>query len=258
MRPRWILDLHEDFPGSAVVAAKLEDAVIVDATDAIFGDWPALDATVRPLVGYGTMRTMTRLRRDPRLGEAVFDDYGALRCSMYYRYVFDLLGRAAFLAPFSALPQLPLARMFSADRVFVRSDTNYKLFPAGAHDIAWLSRLLETYREHRDELVVVSEVVNFTCEYRSFCRDGRFVCGSSYPYEPWEPVPGEVRGFAEMAAQRLVAQGMTMTTIDVGLDERGAMRLVEVGGVNSWGIYGSDVDAFIAAMEAEAVEQAAP
>lgn len=47
-----------------------------------------------------------------------------------------------------------------------------------------------------------------------------------------------------------------MITVDVGIDPDGIVRLVELGGVNSWGIYGSNVGDFIAAMEAEALTRA--
>ncbi|MCP2288809.1 protein of unknown function (DUF4343) [Nocardia amikacinitolerans] len=33
----------------------------------------------------------------------------------------------------------------------------------------------------------MSEVVNFEREYRCFCRNGRFFCGSAYPIEPYLP-----------------------------------------------------------------------
>nr|WP_281292450.1 ATP-grasp domain-containing protein [Nocardia bhagyanarayanae] len=219
------------------------------------GRWPVVQEG-RTVVGYGTMSTMTRLRRVPQLGEAVFDDYTTLRCSSYYRHVYDLLGRTVVLVPFSAVPGLPLRRMFDSDQVFVRSDTNYKLFPAGVHEIAELGRWLQSYDEYRNELVVVSEVVNFEREYRCFCRNGRFFCGSSYPLEPYLPVPDHVRDFAETAAARLLTHGLTMVTVDVGVGTDGALRLVELGGVNSWGIYGSNVADFIAAMEAEALARA--
>lgn len=44
---------------------------------------------------------------------------------------------------------------------------------------------------------------------------------------------------------------MRMLTIDVAVGANG-LKLVEVGGVNSWGVYGADPRAFIEAMEAEA------
>ncbi|MGX1810270.1 ATP-grasp domain-containing protein [Nocardia sp. NPDC055321] len=252
MRPQWIIDLHDEFPGSAVVAAALDDPLIVGDHDALMGRWPEVEPG-RAVVGYGTMPTMTRLRRDPRVGEAVFDDYAALRCSSYYRHVYDLLGRVAFLVPFAAVPTLPLERMVGSDRVFLRSDTNFKLFPAGVHPVGDLTEWLRLHDRHRDELVVISEVVTFEHEYRCFCRNGRFVCGSNYPDEPYLPVPDRVRTFAETTANRMLTHGLTMITVDVGVDPAGVPRLVELGGVNSWGVYGSNVTDFIAAMEAEAV-----
>ncbi|TDP42762.1 ATP-grasp domain-containing protein [Nocardia ignorata] len=255
MRPRWLIDHHDEFPGSAVVAAALDDPVIVHRHDVMMGRWPVLPDT-RPVVGYGTMPTMTHLRRHPHLGDAVFDDYPTLRCSSYYPHVYDLLGRTAVLVPFSALPDLPLGRMFGSDRVFLRSDTNFKLFPAAVHPIAELDRWGDLYDKHKHELVVVSEVVNFENEYRCFCRNGRFFCGSSYPLEPYAPVPDHVRAFAEAAARRMLVHGSNMVTVDVGVCPDGVLRLVELGGVNSWGIYGSNVADFIASMEAEALDRA--
>lgn len=255
MRPQWLIDLHDEFPGSAIVAAALDDALVIESRDAMTGRWPVIQDG-RSIVGYGTMPTMRSLRRVPQLGQAVFDDYATLRCSFYYRHVYDLLGRTAVFVPFSAVPGLPLRRMFGSDQVFIRSDTNYKLFPAGVHAITELGHWLQSYDQYRDELVVVSEVVPFDREYRCFCRNGRFVCGSSYPLEPYLPVPDHVRSFAETAATRLLAHGSTMVTVDVGVSPDGVLRLVELGGVNSWGIYGSNVADFIAAMEAEALVRA--
>ncbi|WP_238549186.1 ATP-grasp domain-containing protein [Acaryochloris marina] len=45
-----------------------------------------------------------------------------------------------------------------------------------------------------------------------------------------------------------------MLTIDIGI-HAGEPKLVEIGGVNSWGIYGSNVADFIAAMEEEAIDR---
>jgi hypothetical protein len=249
-RPTWIIDLHPEFPGSAVVRARLHSAVIVNTADVLMHRWPAV---APPVVGYGTMRMLTRLARVPGLGQAVFDDYAQLRCSTYYRYIYDLLGRACVFVPFSALPTLPLERMFGS-AIFVRSDTNYKLFPASILAISDVAHWLDTYREHREELVVVSEVVPFEQEFRCFCRNGTVFCGSSYPDEPYTDVPGPVQRFAEQAAARMLPLGVNMVTVDVGVSA-GRLRVVEIGGVNSWGIYGSHVEAFIAAMEAEACDR---
>ncbi|MEV0467854.1 hypothetical protein AB0I30_00310 [Nocardia tengchongensis] len=144
MRPQWLIDLHDECPGSAVVAAALDDALIVEPRDVMTGRWPAVQEG-RTVVAYGTMPTMRSLRRVRQLGEAVFDDCTMLRCSFYYRHVYDLLGRTAVLVPFSAVPALPLRRMFDSDQVFIRSDSNYELFPAGVHAIEDLDHWLQTY-----------------------------------------------------------------------------------------------------------------
>jgi hypothetical protein len=194
---------------------------------------------------------MNALGADRTLGSAVFDDYGLLRCTAYYRHVYDLLGRACVFVPFTALGTLPLRRMFDS-HVFVRSDSNYKLFPAVVLAIGDVAGWMDAYAAYRDELVVLAEVVRFDCEYRCFVRNGVFVCGSSYPGTPYVDVPGTVRAFAETAALRMLPGGVNMVTVDVGVTGD-ILCLVEVGGVNSWGIYGSNVADFVAAMEAEAL-----
>ncbi|MGC4118783.1 MAG: ATP-grasp domain-containing protein [Myxococcales bacterium] len=250
----WILDFHPDFPGSERLARHLGPARarVVDGLAALGGRWPS--SCEGPLVGYGTMRTMTALRRHPTLGRAVFDDYAALRCSSYYRHVFDLLGRRFVFSPLGALPGLGLERLFG-ERVFVRPDSNLKLFAARVLPAAALAELAAEWAVHRGELVVAAQVVEIVEEFRCFCSHGRFRCGSSYPDEPYHAVPDEVRAFAEVAAARLEEGGLPLVTVDVGRLASGALVVVEAGGVNSWGVYGADLDAFVAMMEEEAVER---
>lgn len=216
------------------------------------GRWPQLDG---PLVGYGTMFTMTRLRRHPQLGRAVFDDYPMLRCSAYYRWTYDLLKRNCFLVPLKGVLSLPLERVFQSDRIFLRSDSNYKLFPAGVQQLSALPEFLNRYSDYQNELIVLSETIDIESEFRCFCRHGQYVCGSSYPEAPFLSPSLEIRRLAEEVARRLLEQGICLASIDLACCSDGHMRLVEVGGVNSWGLYGSDPHAFMAALEAQAQEE---
>jgi hypothetical protein len=250
-RVSWLIELDPDFPGPSQLLAHLREPSVLEKPQPGHELWP--DAKP-PCVAYGTMRTLTRLQRHPKLGVAVFDNYPALRCTSYYRYVYDLLGRRAFIVPMVALPRLNLASMFG-EQVFIRSDSNFKLFAAQVWPSRSVADLLDQQSIHREELVVVSEVVSLGQEYRCIFRDGRLVCHSSYPDEPYRPAPAEVIRFAEGVAQRLLQTlGLRMVSVDVaqGSDR---LRLVEVGGVNSWGIYGGSPPAFIQAMEAEALER---
>src|SRR5512132_1188999 len=181
-RPRWILDIDADFPASAAVAARVPEPIVVPRVTPGLEVWPDVEG---PIVGYGTMRTMTRMRRS-KLARAVFDDYGPLRCSAYYGAIYELLGRTAFLVPMVALAHLDLRRHFG-EQVFIRSDSNYKLFPAETVATSEVARFVEQRWEHRDELVVVAEVVALGEEYRCFCRRGAVFCHSSYPVEPYRP-----------------------------------------------------------------------
>lgn len=245
-RVRWVLELHPEFPSAEEIRSLVPDPLVLSRSDLLMGRLPASES---PMVGYGTMAGMSALARQ---SSAVFDDFPKLRCSSYYRWVYDLLGRTCILVPFSALPHLPLQRMFGS-QVFVRSDSNFKLFPAEVIEVKQVARWMDLYSAHQDELLVLSEVIPLDTEYRCFCRDGSFVCGSSYPEPPWLPVPSHVREFAEIAAVRLSSQGITVCTIDVGVGEKSKLHLVEAGGVNSWGLYGADPRAFIELMEAEAI-----
>lgn len=249
---QWLLDIHPDFPSSRELSSLVKQPRLLDRDRVLRGEWPPLEG---PLVGYGTMFSMTRLRRHREMGRAVFDDYARLRCSSYYRWTYDLLDRTCFLVPLAAAASLPVERMLGSDRFFVRSDSNYKLFPAQLHSSAGLAEFLQRYSDYQDELAVLSEPMDIEIEFRCFCRNGHFVCGSSYPEAPFLPPPPEVRRRAEEVAARLMLQGMPLLSVDLAACRDGRLRLVEVGGVNSWGLYGSDPEAFIAALEAQALEE---
>lgn len=251
-RPAWLIEEDPDFPGpERVLRSGLVEVIPLDPGPPWAARWPAV---ALPAVAYGTMQTMRRLQHHRPLAPAVFDHYPSLRCSSYLRHVYDLLGREVFLLPLRALGCIDLRRHFG-ERVFIRPDTNYKLFASGVVDCAQIEAFLGVHQEHRDELVVASEVVALGQEYRCFCRKGKVVCHSSYPLEPYGPAPAGVIAFAEACAGRLSgALPLRMLTVDVALDAAGKLRLVEVGGVNSWGVYGCDLPAFVEAMEAEALE----
>jgi hypothetical protein len=238
----WLVDEHDDFPSATELLRVLRHPVRLDPR--VSADWPAVEG---PVVGYGTMRTMSRLARDRRLGHAVFDDYARLRCSAYYPTVWPFLGRTAVLVPFAALATIDARRMFG-ERVFVRSDTNLKVFAAQIITTSELPAFCAQHPHQHDQLAVLSEVIAIEREYRCFCRAGAFVCGSSYP-APYEPVPASLVAFAERVANAI---GLDPVSVDVAVTPEGP-RLVEVGGVNSWGAYGSDLAGFVAMMEAEAL-----
>ncbi|WP_372367788.1 ATP-grasp domain-containing protein [Candidatus Uabimicrobium sp. HlEnr_7] len=244
----WIFDFDYDFTAPKSVSAFVDKYVVLPA-DSIVGSWPDI---CYPCVAYGTMRKLMGMIRQPKICEAVFDDYSTLRCSYYYRYIYEFLGRAVFIVPFAALGCLRWDEILG-ERVFIRPDSNCKPFEAEVVAVDSLDDFIERngYRQQH-ELVVVSEVVDLGEEYRCFCRDGRVFCHSSYPLPPYTSAPPHVIAFAEKVACLLVQCGFSsMLTIDIACGDR--LRVVEIGGVNSWGIYGGCVHSFIKSMEEEAI-----
>lgn len=249
MAVTWILDFDYDFTAPETISHFVESFVILPRETVVV--WPEVKY---PCVAYGTMRKMMMMVRQPGICEAVFDDYVALRCSHYYRYVYPFLGRRAFIVPFAALRCVEWRTVFG-ERMFVRPDSNAKPFDAAVVEVDKLVEFAERYwHRGQNELVVVSEVVDLGQEYRCFCRNGRVFCNSSYPEPPYRRAPQKVIDFAQSIARVLLDAGFSsMLTIDIA--EGDVLRLVEIGGVNSWGIYGGSVEAFVLAMEKEALER---
>jgi hypothetical protein len=245
----WLIEPHPDFPAAEQLLALLPQAIKLHAQVSGQESWPEVEG---PVVAYGTMRTLTRMQRHPTLYRAVFDDYPLLRFSSYSRVVYDLLGRAPMIVPMTALPFLPLKDWFG-ERAFVRSDSNFKLFASEVLPIDDLRALPQRHAQHKDELVVLCRAVHLGPEFRVFCRDGQVVTHSSYPDSPYRPAPADVLAFAREVAARLLTLGIRCVTVDVAKGDR--LRLVEIGGWNSWGLYGADPSGFISAMEAEAEQQ---
>lgn len=250
MRPRWLIELDPDFPGpEQVLRSQLVELIELEPGPPWAPSWPDVPL---PAVAYGTMRTMRRLQGHAPLAPAVFDHYPSLRWTSFLPQVYDLLGREVFIVPLSALAQIDLRRHFG-DRFFVRPETNYKLFAAQVVPCDEAASFFDFHRDHGAELVVLSEVVALGDEYRCFCRQGEVFCHSSYPHEPYSPAPPDVVAFAAACARRLYeSRSLRMISVDVARAPDGRLRLVEIGGVNSWGVYGCDLPAFVAAMEAEA------
>lgn len=249
MTVTWIFDFDYDFTIPQEIAKYVKEYVVLPQESVIL-DWPKIS---HPCIAYGTMRKLSQILRQPNICEAVFDNYISLRCSSYYRFIYDLLGRTIIIVPFSALLHIDWNKMFG-DKIFIRPDGNHKPFEAEIVQNKDLRNFVQRYQtKYENELIVVSEVVHLGKEYRCFCRDGKVFCHSSYPESPYEPAPLDVISFAEKVAMRLMKQGLSMITVDVAKETN--LRIVEIGGVNSWGIYGGNISDFVREMELEAIKR---
>lgn len=247
----WILELTPEFTDPELLTKHVQQCVTLEYSGINFRNWPQVQG---PAVAFGTFRCLTQMQRNPDLCNFIFDDYAQLTCTNYYRHLYRYLGRLAFIVPMSALPHMALEPVFG-NSVFIRPDSNKKTFEAEVVALNAMEKYLRSHQQHHDELVILSEVLQIDREFRCFCRNGKVFAHSSYKEEMYAPAPLEVLAFAEeIAAHTLQTLGINMLTIDVAVCGD-ALKLIEIGGVNSWGFYGCDIKRFVEVMEAEARER---
>jgi hypothetical protein len=247
----WILELTPEFTDPELLTKHVQQHVTLEYSGINFRDWPQVQG---PAVAFGTFRCLTQMQRNPDLCNFIFDDYAQLACTSYYSYLYRYLGRLAFIVPMSALPHMQLAPIFGSS-IFIRPDSNKKPFEAAVVPLNSIEHYLRSHPQNHDELVVVSEVLQIDREFRCFCRNGKVFAHSSYKEDVYSPAPPEVIAFAEeIATDALQTLGLNMLTVDVAVCGD-TLKLIEIGGVNSWGFYGCDLKAFIEVMEAEARER---
>lgn len=247
----WILEINPEFTDPELLAGKVDNCVRIEGGNYHRREWPEVNGPVAVL---GTFRCLQQMLKIPGLADAAFDTYSLLKCSSYYPYLFEYLKRESFFIPLSALPYLDLSRIFG-DSVFIRPDANTKPFEAEVVKIAQLEEYLSRHQKYLTDLVALSEVIPIEREFRCFCRNGIVFADSSYLEDNYQPAPSEVITFAEtVAAKTLKTLGINMLTVDVALSN-GELKLIEIGGVNSWGFYGANLQDYIAGMEAEAKER---
>lgn len=247
----WILEITPDFTDPELLSHHVKKCVTIRNFGPRFTDWPQVDG---PCVVFGTFNCISQMLRVPALCNHVLDDYALLACSSYYRYAYPFLGRTAFMAHMNALPHINLARIFGQS-VFIRPDSNKKPFEATVVDTTQMDAYLRKHPQHQDELVILSDVIRIEQEYRCFCRNGKTFCHSSYKEDHFRSAPDAVIQFANAVADRILQTlGLNMITVDVAVCDTG-LKLIEIGGVNSWGIYGVDIPRYIMEMESAALEK---
>lgn len=247
MKVTWLVERHHDFPEHERLLPFLQNHILLPS-----GFEEPEDVPEGPLVAFGTIRRLARLARSERLGISVFDRLGALTCQAYYPHVYEMLGRDVCMVPMRALTSIPW-HDWMGEEVFARPNGNHKPWEARVFQVKELEELVRAHPHQSDAWVLVSRVTELGSEWRCFCRDGVVFTSSSYPHPPWGPVPQAGRTFASAVARRVLETlGENMLTVDVARDREGRWRLVEIGGVNSWGLYGANIQAFVTQMETEA------
>lgn len=272
----WIVETSDFLPDGERVAqaAEAKGRVVhrVNTDDGFNYKWPRLNNGTP--IGYGSNNFILRLARSGHMSEGVFDWHQRLRCSVYYNYVYP--GDRIFL-PFGALrTAAPMLDEMFGEKVFIRPDCSIKTFTGQVIKTADLSKVHENPELNRaaDDMVVLAKVREIGPEYRVFCRDGKAICHSSYTvFKKHQSATKEIIKFAESIAQKLIEPVNNVISVDVSWDKNPVFELlkemegnhssetdyecnlIEINGVNSAGLYGCDLNAFVEMMEIEAIER---
>lgn len=249
----WLLEESHDFTD------PMRCAPFVSKSEVLGSSRGALEVyrnrePAGPVVACGTLRQLTRLARDPQWGIAVWDDYEALRCQRYYAYLYPYLKRLAVLVPMNALEHMDVRALFG-ERVAIRPDTNTKPFEGQVCETLKLDAFVASHPARGDELVVLSEVLDLVAEYRVWCAHGEVVTASGYLSGEGGIAEEDVLSFSREVAGLVAAHGVPLLSVDVARCATGELALMEIGGVQSWGLYDADIKAYVAMMERHALVQ---
>lgn len=264
----WIVEVSEDFLDGERVAQAVENKgrTVHRIQGLHYYTYPRISGVP---IGYGSNNFILKMSRQPHISEGVFDWHNRLRCSNYYNYVYP---EGRIFLPYGSLKFAweNLLSMYG-EEVFIRPDSSLKPFDGQVvktRDLKDIETHPSALNRAADDMIVIDKVREIGTEYRVFCRNGKAVCHSSYLTTEFHPAPKAVIDFAEVVAKKLIEPVNTVLSVDVTVDRAGrfirtgkdspeerSCRLIEIGGVNSAGLYGCDINAFIEMMEAEAEER---
>lgn len=285
MRPIYLIEraaYDDQNPQKMATAAKARGLEVVEVNYVPFGGGMRAvtpDARMRDIEAkmpaedscvflYGSINAARYLARHRKWYPLAWADFDALRCQKYYTQ----LGPYLLQEEYAFMPLGEIYRRkewvyknFGVDgEVFIRPDDNAKSFAgekvAEEHWDKWYRNAL-FYNDDPTILSIVSKPVKLTQEWRFIIANGKVITGSQYrmngmvELERVTPAPVEkpLISFSEAAirwAEETLAKTKynphPMFCFDVGATPNG-LKVVEVGAVNTCGLYDCDIDAVVEA-----------
>jgi hypothetical protein len=209
---------------------------------------------------YGTLKAMRYLQQ--RYYPSGWCDFPKLTCQHYYTHY----GRYLISQDYTMMPSAEVLRRADElyDRygvgghVFIRPDANDKPFPGELVDRDKIEEWHESsnsYQQDVHKLCVVASPVKILQEWRLVVFNGKVVTGSQYrkfidgrnSVEWEEGYPDDAAAYAEMIVRESNWQPHGLFAMDIGLTDSG-LGLIEIGSVNTCGLYCSDIEKVVDAM----------
>jgi hypothetical protein len=252
MRPVWLIEtgVWQDDNVSRMIALLQGLGVTVHAEQYTYLGGTEFQVVVddRPVVFYGSLNTAEYLRVvRPNWAPLIWFEKAAFSCRSYYAHWGEhLLQEHYGFYPLAEVPRLKSAlyRTFGKEGVlFIRPDDNDKSFTGRLVPEDNFSRWYEEAQSNGPDpaaLVVVSSPVRTEAEWRFVIADRRVVASSLYKWGGKLQLTDEHLQNATLFAEEVAAspwQPRAIYCVDVACSGAGRYRVVEIGGINSAGLY---------------------
>jgi hypothetical protein len=270
MKPTWLIEtgLWKDDNVPRMIAILCDLGIPVHAEQYTYLGGTEFEAVGEdgPVIYYGSLNTADYLRvRAKNWVPFLWFDANVFSCRSYFAHwgKFLLQERYGFY-PLAEVARLKdqLYRDFGIDgMVFIRPDDNDKLFTGRRVPTeifsAWYG---EVKADGADPaaLVVVCSPVRIEAEWRFVIADRKVIAGSPYKWGgKVELTDDRFRAAARFAAEIAATpwQPRPIYCADVAYTGDGRYRLVEIGGINSAGLYRCDLLPVIRAMNEIAIRE---
>jgi len=178
-------------------------------------------------------------------------DQQNLSCTVYYAHYGEyLLNNQYFILPLAELIRRReeiLSYFGSAGDLFIRPDSNMKLFRAGVFNLNVLNTveaLTSELKRGKTTLLLVGKPQPITREWRFFAYKGEIITGSLYLVGE-DQISKRIRsGYLEDYASKVIAQvgwhPEIVYTIDI-CESAGELHVLELGSFSCAGEYGCDL-----------------
>lgn len=221
------------------------------------------------VIFYGSLNFIKDFHKQ-RIGSLPFAwcDWEKLSCHHYFAYYGKYLIHQEYgFYPFAELPRLKdslferyakfsqqaYLKPSAGDKVFIRPDTNDKVFNGEVVDYSQFERWYELanfYEPAPTTLAMVSMPSKIESEYRFIVANGKVVTGSRYKIagmlQPDREYDEKHVAFVEEIAS--VWEPHPIFVMDIADTYENGLRLLEIGPVNAAGFYACDVKAIVKAM----------
>lgn len=281
MIPTWIIEknAYDDAnPEKVAKAAREQGMDVVEVAYVPFGGgWRDNEDREKPpltpnpgdcAIFYGSINAVRWLQNRVNYHPFTWCDFNALRCQKYYtalgeyllqeEYAFLPLGEIYRRKDWVFAKFAPLAGEAS---VFIRPDDNTKSFcGAIVHYDRWNDWYRAALFPHNDPAImaVVSAPVSILQEWRLVVVDGKVIAGSQYRENGMVKIaPDYNQEAAKWLEEVLAKAGYAPHRVFIGDVAWNGLeyRIVEVGALNTCGLYDCDVDKIVSATSKVAEEE---